>query len=83
MSVRQILKANEIIAVVPDARKAPAVKLCLEGEISPWRRHLFCERIRLPRFTSTQNPPVCLARQRSLRLRHELIHGCIGLRECL
>jgi glucosamine-6-phosphate deaminase len=35
MSVRQILKANEIIAVVPDARKAPAVKLCLEGEISP------------------------------------------------
>ena len=35
MSVRQILKANEIIAVVPDARKAPAVKLCFEGEISP------------------------------------------------
>ena len=35
MSVRQILKAKEIIAVVPDARKAPAVKACLEGEISP------------------------------------------------
>jgi glucosamine-6-phosphate deaminase len=35
MSVRQILKAKEIISVVPDARKAPAVKLCLEGEISP------------------------------------------------
>lgn len=35
MSVRQILKAREIIAVVPDARKAPAVKACLEGEISP------------------------------------------------
>lgn len=35
MSVRQILKAKEIIAVVPDARKARAVKLCLEGEISP------------------------------------------------
>jgi glucosamine-6-phosphate deaminase len=35
MSVRQILKAKEIIAVVPDARKAPAVKLCFEGEISP------------------------------------------------
>jgi glucosamine-6-phosphate deaminase len=34
MSVRQILKAKEIIAVVPDARKAQAVKLCLEGEIS-------------------------------------------------
>ena len=35
MSVRQILKAKEIIAVVPDARKASAVKACLEGEIRP------------------------------------------------
>src|SRR5438309_2729731 len=35
MSVRQILKAKEIICVVPDARKAPAVKLCFDGEVSP------------------------------------------------
>jgi len=35
MSVRQILKARQIICVVPDARKAPAVHACLEGEISP------------------------------------------------
>lgn len=35
MSIRQILKAKEIIACVPDARKAQAVKACLEGEISP------------------------------------------------
>lgn len=35
MSVRQILKAKEIIAVVPDARKAQAIKLCIEGEINP------------------------------------------------
>jgi glucosamine-6-phosphate deaminase len=35
MSVRQILKAREVIAVVPDARKANAVKLCAEGEITP------------------------------------------------
>jgi glucosamine-6-phosphate deaminase len=35
MSVRQVLKANEIIAVVPEARKAHAVKLCLEGEVRP------------------------------------------------
>jgi glucosamine-6-phosphate deaminase len=35
MSVRQIMKAREIIVVVPDARKAQAVKLCFEGEISP------------------------------------------------
>jgi glucosamine-6-phosphate deaminase len=35
MSVKQVLKAKEIIGVVPDARKAPAVKLCFEGEVSP------------------------------------------------
>jgi glucosamine-6-phosphate deaminase len=35
MSVRQILKAKEILAVVPDTRKAHAVKVCFEGEISP------------------------------------------------
>lgn len=35
MSIRQILKAKEIIAVVPDSRKAQALKICLEGEISP------------------------------------------------
>ncbi|HEY6371826.1 MAG TPA: glucosamine-6-phosphate deaminase [Candidatus Sulfotelmatobacter sp.] len=35
MSARQILKAKEILAVVPDKRKAQAVKACLEGEISP------------------------------------------------
>lgn len=35
MSVRQILKAKEILAVVPDSRKAEAVKACFEGEISP------------------------------------------------
>ena len=35
MSIRQILSAREIIAAVPDARKAQAVKACLEGEISP------------------------------------------------
>jgi glucosamine-6-phosphate deaminase len=34
MSVRQILKAKEILAVVPDTRKAQAVKACFEGEIS-------------------------------------------------
>jgi len=35
MSPRQILGAREIITVVPDKRKAQAVKLCLEGEIGP------------------------------------------------
>ena len=35
MSIRQILKAREIVAVVPDGRKAQAVRTCMEGEISP------------------------------------------------
>src|SRR6202007_1513458 len=35
MSVRQVLKAKEIIAVVPDARKAEAIKACFGGDISP------------------------------------------------
>jgi glucosamine-6-phosphate deaminase len=35
MSVRQILKAQQIVSVVPDQRKAEAVKMCLEGPISP------------------------------------------------
>lgn len=35
MSVRQILKAREILVVVPDARKARAVQSCFEGPVSP------------------------------------------------
>ena len=35
MSARQVLKAQELLVVVPDQRKAPAIKLCLEGEINP------------------------------------------------
>ena len=35
MSARQILKAKEILAVVPDKRKAQAVKASVEGAISP------------------------------------------------
>ena len=35
MSIRQILKTRKILCVVPDTRKAAAVKACFEGEISP------------------------------------------------
>ena len=35
MSVRQILKTKQILCIVPDARKANAVKACFDGEISP------------------------------------------------
>ena len=35
MSIRQILKARHVICVVPDGRKARAVRDCLESEVSP------------------------------------------------
>jgi glucosamine-6-phosphate deaminase len=35
MSVRQILKARAIVAVVPERRKAEAVRICMEGPITP------------------------------------------------
>jgi len=35
MSVRQVLKAKEILAVVPGPRKASAIKACFDGPISP------------------------------------------------
>ena len=35
MTVRQILKAKQILCIVPDARKASAVAECFQGEISP------------------------------------------------
>ena len=36
MSIHQILEAREIIAVVPDARKAAAVEASLGGPVTPW-----------------------------------------------
>jgi glucosamine-6-phosphate deaminase len=35
MSVKQVLKAKEILAVVPDKRKAAAIKACFGGNITP------------------------------------------------
>ena len=35
MSIRQILKSREIVCIVPDARKAGAVRACFEGDVSP------------------------------------------------
>ena len=35
ISIRQLMKANEILCVVPEARKADAVKRCLEGPVTP------------------------------------------------
>lgn len=35
MSVRQILTAKKILCIVPDTRKAEALRACFEGEIGP------------------------------------------------
>jgi glucosamine-6-phosphate deaminase len=35
MTVRQVLKAKQIFAIVPDTRKAPAIAKCFGGDISP------------------------------------------------
>ena len=35
MSIRQIMKSKHIVASVPDARKAAAVKACLQGDVTP------------------------------------------------
>jgi len=37
MSIRQILKASNVLCIVPDKRKAEAVKNCVELEVSPSR----------------------------------------------
>ena len=35
MTIRQLMKAEHILCIVPDARKAKAVKACFGGEVSP------------------------------------------------
>jgi glucosamine-6-phosphate deaminase len=35
MSIRQVMKSREILAIVPDERKAPAVRDCLGGAVTP------------------------------------------------
>ena len=37
MSIQQILKAHSVLCIVPDERKADAVKNCVEMEVSPLR----------------------------------------------
>ena len=35
MTIRQLMKAEHILCIVPDARKAKAIKACFGGEVSP------------------------------------------------
>jgi glucosamine-6-phosphate deaminase len=55
MSIRQVMASREIVCVVPDARKAQAVKDCLEGEVTP--RHPASILQRHPRATVYLDPP--------------------------
>jgi glucosamine-6-phosphate deaminase len=68
MGIRQILKAHEIVAAVPDARKARAVAACCEGAISPLapasilRTHsnatLYLDRSSAAMLTKTDSSPM-------------------------
>jgi glucosamine-6-phosphate deaminase len=49
MSIHQVMAARAIVCVVPDARKARAVRDCLEGEVTP--RHPASILQRHPRAT--------------------------------
>ena len=55
MSIQQILKSREILCIVPDARKARAVKDCLTGGVSP--RHPASILQRHPRTTVYLDAP--------------------------
>jgi len=37
MSIQQIMKTRQILCIVPDKRKAEAVRNCVEFEVSPMR----------------------------------------------
>ena len=63
MSVRQILKSREVLCVVPDARKARAVRACLEGAVSP--RHPASILQEHPRATVFLDPPAAALLQRA------------------
>jgi glucosamine-6-phosphate deaminase len=77
MSVGQIMKAREIVAVVPERRKADAVKKCLEGEISPMapasilRRHAKAT-VYLDHESASRLRPAMLA---ALKKQSELVVG--------
>ena len=62
MSVRQILKSREVLCIVPDARKARAVRDCLEGPVTP--RHPASVLQEHPRATVFLDPPAAALLER-------------------
>jgi glucosamine-6-phosphate deaminase len=67
MSVRQILKSREILCVVPDARKAQAVRDCLEGDVSSLHPASVLQEH--PRATVYLDPPAAALLERLGRTR--------------
>ena len=70
MSIHQILQAEEILVIVPDARKADAVRATLADEVSPdvpstvLRRH--------PRTTLFIDAGAARALEPALRMKYSL-----------
>jgi glucosamine-6-phosphate deaminase len=76
MSARQILKAKEILAVVPDGRKAQAVKLCFEGDISPMAPASILRRHPNATVYLDKNSASLLSSNLQNRLKNELPVSC-------
>jgi glucosamine-6-phosphate deaminase len=76
MSARQILKAKEILAVVPDGRKAQAVKLCFEGDISPMAPASILRRHSNATVYLDKNSASLLSSTLQNRLKNELPVSC-------
>ncbi len=64
MSVRQILKARELLAVVPGPQKAQAISACFNGKISPMAPASI--------LRTHANTTVCLDKESAARLDPEL-----------
>jgi glucosamine-6-phosphate deaminase len=69
MSIQQILKAQEVICIVPDRRKAQAIRECLELEVSPLRpASILQEHPRATVYLDTESASLLTASRRTTHL---------------
>ena len=54
MSVKELMKAKQIIVIAPDARKAKAIKACFDGGVSPSAPASILQRQRMARIWWTR-----------------------------
>jgi glucosamine-6-phosphate deaminase len=69
MSVRQVLKAEEILAVVPGPRKANAIQVCMEGPISPMAPASI--------LRTHSNAAIYLDQDSAAKLNHDTLRGLV------